>query len=65
MEAHLLNNDSDYPMLDVTAPEVVDVSVRHDGSVLWVNVDGHCMLRICQIGDIVVNANVSFLPDQS
>lgn len=39
-------------MLDITAPKAgVEVLVRDDGSVLWVNVDGICRLRICRIGD--------------
>ncbi len=36
--------------LDLEAPEVgVEVAIRDDGGVLWVNVDGVCVLRICQI----------------
>jgi hypothetical protein len=37
-------------MLDLENPQVgVEVLVRYDGKVLWVNVDGRCVLRICQI----------------
>jgi hypothetical protein len=36
-------------MIDITGPGVVEVTVREDGSVLWINVDGICRLRICQI----------------
>ena len=36
--------------LDLEAPaHHIQVQVRKDGRVLWVNVDGKCMLRICQI----------------
>ena len=43
-------------LLDVTGAETVEVQVRHDGEVLWVNVDGRCRLRVCQIkGDVMVN----------
>lgn len=35
---------------DITAPKVgVSVTTNHDETVLWVNVDGICVLRICQI----------------
>ena len=36
-------------LTDITAPEHVEVVVREDGKVLWVNVDGECRLRICRI----------------
>jgi hypothetical protein len=36
--------------LDLTAPlHEVEILIREDGSVLWVNVDGINRLRICQI----------------
>lgn len=40
--------------IDITAPLVVDVSICEDGTVLRVNVDGVCRLRICQIEAISV-----------
>ena len=36
------------PQLDITAPEH-GVEVKYDGSVLWVNVDGVCRLRVCRM----------------
>lgn len=37
-------------MLDITAPEHgVQIIIREDRKVLWVNVDGICRLRICDI----------------
>jgi hypothetical protein len=36
-------------MVDITAPKGVQVQIRADGKVLWVNVDGKCVLRCCQI----------------
>jgi hypothetical protein len=41
-------------MNDITGAEVVEVRVRGDGKVLWVNVNGECVLRICQIKTIEV-----------
>lgn len=40
------------PQLDITAPRLVEVVVRQDHKSLWVNVDGVCRLRICQIDNI-------------
>jgi len=39
-------------MLDITAPEQVQVLVNVDGSVLWVNIDGVCRLRVCRMKDL-------------
>jgi hypothetical protein len=36
-------------MHDVTAPEAVQVVIRRDGKVVWVNVNGSCVFRACQI----------------
>jgi hypothetical protein len=48
-------------MMDITAPEHgVVVSVRDDEKVLWVDVDGICVLRICQIpsGRLEIEYNI-------
>lgn len=44
-------------MLDITAPKVVEVQVRFDQKVVWVNVDGKCALRCCQVGHVVMPDN--------
>ncbi len=36
-------------MKDITGAESVQVQIRSDGKVIWVNVDGACVLRICRI----------------
>lgn len=36
-------------MVDVTGPEQVEVLIRNDGKVIWINVDGVCRLRCCRI----------------
>lgn len=41
-------------MLDITAPQVIEVEVREDGKVLWINIDGICRLRVCQINELVI-----------
>lgn len=45
----LLSGTYDSGMLDITGAEIVDLDVREDGKVIWVNVDGICRLRICKI----------------
>ena len=40
--------------LDITGDELVDVSWSHDRSVLWVNVNGVCALRVCRIRNLVI-----------
>ena len=41
--------------LDITAPKHVEISLSEDRSVLWVNVDGICALRICRIPELTVD----------
>lgn len=37
-------------MVDIQSPKSgVEIIIRSDGTVLWVNVDGECRLRICKI----------------
>ena len=42
-------------MNDITAPEHVQIQIRSDGKVVWINVDGICVLRACRIGRLKVN----------
>lgn len=39
--------------LDITGAKRVEVRVRDDGCVVWVNVDGLCRLRVCRIEEAV------------
>jgi hypothetical protein len=39
-------------MIDITAPSDVEVKIRGDGKVVWVNIDGICKLRACRIGKL-------------
>lgn len=43
-------------MLDITAPDVVEIVVRQDRAVIWINVNGLCRLRVCNIpvGQLVI-----------
>lgn len=41
-------------MKDITGAKHVDISTDHHGSVVWVNVDGKCILRICKIEELEI-----------
>lgn len=41
-------------MNDVTAPEIVQIQIRGDGTVVWVNINGECALRACRIKNLVL-----------
>jgi hypothetical protein len=42
-------------MKDITAPEEVEILIKEDGKVIWINVDGICELRVCRISKLTVN----------
>ncbi len=42
-------------MTDVTAPDGVEIMIRHDGKVIWVNIDGKCLLRACRIKNLTLD----------
>lgn len=42
-------------LVDITGPQAVQVDIRHDERVVWVNVDGVCRFRACQITQLEVN----------
>jgi hypothetical protein len=35
--------------IDITVPKVVQIVIKQDGTVVWVNIDGICRLRACRI----------------
>jgi hypothetical protein len=41
-------------MIDITAPETVQVQINLHGNTLWVNVDGICRFRACRIGNLAI-----------
>lgn len=49
-------------MLDITAPETVEIQISNNGKVVWINIDGHCMVRACRIGKLTVQDNRSAQP---
>jgi hypothetical protein len=47
-------HDKEFINLDITSPEHVQIQIKHDRKVIWVNVDGICRLRICQIKNLIL-----------
>jgi hypothetical protein len=42
--------------LDITGATTVQVVIREDGNVLWVNTEQGCVLRICRItGEVLLD----------
>lgn len=41
-------------LIDITAPQVVEVQVSHDRRKLWLNINGKCVIRCCQIENLHV-----------
>jgi hypothetical protein len=39
-------------MQDITAPGLVQVNISADRKILWVNIDGVCVLRACRISKL-------------
>lgn len=43
------------PMMDVTAPEYLQVVISRDGNVVWINgMDGVCIFRACRVAELAV-----------
>lgn len=40
--------------LDITGADNVEIQIREDKKVIWVNVQGVCVLRICQIKNLAL-----------
>lgn len=36
-------------MMDITAPDTLQVQIRSDDKVIWINMDGKCVFRACRI----------------
>jgi len=40
---------------DVTAPEYIEIVIHNDGKVIWINNEGRCLFRACQIKQLVLD----------
>lgn len=41
-------------LMDISEPEVVEIQIRADGKVVWVNVDSVCRFRACRVKKIEI-----------
>ena len=41
-------------MIDITAPKHLEIVIRDDGKIVWINDETQCVLRACQIGDLIL-----------
>ncbi|GAI17333.1 unnamed protein product [marine sediment metagenome] len=39
----------------ITGARVCEISIREDGKVIWINVDGVCVCRVCRIIELVLD----------
>ena len=42
-------------MKDIDDPEYVEIVIRNDGKVIWVNVENRCVLRCCGIKNLEID----------
>ena len=47
----------EYNFLDIAEPKVIQIEVNPTGSILWVNIDGLCVLRVCKIAKLTIIDN--------
>ncbi len=40
--------------LDITGSELVEIRIKHDGKVIWINTEEGCVLRICRIEELII-----------
>lgn len=48
---------NDHIIQDVTAPPNLEIVIRNDGKVVWLNINGVCVFRACRIGVLVLEDN--------
>ena len=44
-------------MLDITTPKFMEILIKDDGNVVWINTEHGCQFRACQIKILVINDN--------
>jgi hypothetical protein len=50
----IITYDTVLKSMDVTGSGHIEVILRHDHKVLWINEGGRCLLRICNIGGKII-----------
>ncbi len=41
--------------IDITGATTCEVSIKEDGKVIWINVDGVCVCRVCRITELILD----------
>jgi hypothetical protein len=49
-----MQTEKEVEILDITEPEVVEIVVRKDKKVVWVNTESGCVLRACRIKTLTI-----------
>jgi len=42
-------------MKDITAPEIVQIVIRNDSKVIWINTEKGCIFRACKIKELEID----------
>ena len=42
-------------MIDITKPDVIEILIKENGKVIWINGIEGCLLRACQIKKLILN----------
>ncbi len=42
-------------MIDISKPEVIEILIKTDGKVIWINTENGCIFRACCIKKLIVN----------
>lgn len=42
-------------MQDITGAKVVQIRISEDGTVVWVNTEENCVLRVCRAEKVVID----------
>lgn len=48
---------------DITAPEMLQIVIREDSKVVWINTERCCVFRACQIKKLVIDDRRESLDD--
>ena len=43
------------PMMDITAPEYIEIVISEDSKTVWINNKASCLFRACRIKQLVIN----------
>ena len=55
MAAEKVTKVEELTVLDITSPKVLEIVIRADGKVIWVNINGICRLRVNDVSSLIFN----------